>query len=87
MPPAKTWCVKWHHLTASFSARLLIVFTGKIRCCVFRICAFQYFILFHVITASNLLGREHKYTADQCLARETPFFIAALALSNLAAMY
>ena len=25
MPPAKTWCVKWHHLTASFSARLLIV--------------------------------------------------------------
>ena len=23
----------------------------------------------------------------QCLARETPFFIAALALSNLAAMY
>ena len=24
MPPAKTWCVTWHHLTASFSARLLI---------------------------------------------------------------
>ena len=24
MPPAKTWCVKWHHLTESFSARLLI---------------------------------------------------------------
>ena len=22
--PAKTWCVKWHHLTASFYARLLI---------------------------------------------------------------
>ena len=41
----------------------LIVFTGKIRCCFFRICAFQYFILFHVITASYLLGREQKYTA------------------------
>ena len=25
MRHAKTWCVKWHHLTASFSARLLIV--------------------------------------------------------------
>ena len=22
--PAKTWCVKWHHLPASFSAQLLI---------------------------------------------------------------
>ena len=29
-----------------------------------NICAFQYFILFHVITASYLLGREPKYTAD-----------------------
>ena len=23
-PPAMTWCVKWHHLTASFSARFLM---------------------------------------------------------------
>ena len=32
MPPAKTWCVKWHHLTASFSARLLIDKTSKMVC-------------------------------------------------------
>ena len=65
----------------------LIVFTGKIRCCFFRICAFQYFILFHVITASYLLGREKKYTAGSVSSEGDSFFIAALALSNLAAMY
>ena len=48
--PAFRVCIDW----------CLIVFTGKIRCCVFRICAFQYCILFHVITASYLLGREQK---------------------------
>ena len=75
--PAFRVCINW----------CLIVFTGKIRCCVFRICAFQYFILFHVITASYLLGREQNIRPAQCLARETPFFTTALALSNLAAVY
>ena len=51
--PAFRVCINW----------CLIVFTGKIRCCFFRICPFQYFILFHVITASYLLGREQKYMA------------------------
>ena len=65
----------------------LILFTGKIRCCVFRICAFQNFILFHVITASYLLGREQKYTAGSVSSEGDSIFIAALALSNLAVMY
>ena len=34
------------------------VFTGKIICCFFRICAFQCLILFDMITAIYLLGRE-----------------------------
>ena len=32
-------------------------FTGKIRCCCFRICTFQYFLLFNMITTIYLLGR------------------------------
>ena len=50
-----------------------IVFTGKIRCCVFWIYAFQYWILFDVITAIYLLGREKNTRPAQCLARETTF--------------
>ena len=76
--PAFRVCINW----------CLIVFTGKIICCFFRICAFQYLILFHVITASYLQGREQKYTAGSVSSEgDSIFFIAALALSNLAAMY
>ena len=46
--------------------------------------AFQYFILFHVITASYLLGSEQKYTAGS-VSSEGDFIFKAL--SNLAAMY
>ena len=46
-----------------------------------------YFILFHVITASYLLGSEQIYTAGSVSSEGDSFFIAALALSNLAAMY
>ena len=56
----------------------LIVFTGKIRCCVFRICAFQYFILFHVITASYLLGREQKYTAGSVSSEGDSIFYSGI---------
>ena len=31
--------------------------TAKLRCCCFRICTFQYFLLFDMITAIYLLGR------------------------------
>ena len=56
----------------------LIVFTGKIRCCFFRICAFQYFILFHVITASYLLGSEQKYTAGSVSSEGDSIFYSGI---------
>ena len=56
----------------------LIVFAGKIRCCFFRICAFQYFILFHVITASYLLGRETKYTAGSVSSEGDSIFYSGI---------
>ena len=35
--------------------------TAKLRCCCFRICTFQYFLLFDMITAIYLLGRCVRY--------------------------
>ena len=66
--PAFRVCINW----------CLIVFTGKIRCCFFRICAFQYFILFHVITASYLLGREQKYTAGSVSSEGDSIFYSGI---------
>ena len=45
------------------------------------------FYFIHVITASYLLGREQKYTAGSVSSEGDSIFIAAFALSNLAAMY
>ena len=55
-----------------------IVFTGKIRCCFFQICAFQYWILLHVITASYLLAREQKYTAGSVSSEGDSIFYSGI---------
>ena len=66
--PAFRVCINW----------CLIVFTGKITCCFFRICAFQYFILFHVITANYLLGSEQKYTAGSVSSEGDSIFFSGI---------
>ena len=40
--------------------------------------AFQYFILFHVITASYLLGLEHKYTAGSVSSEGDSIFYSGI---------
>ena len=44
----------------------------------FRICAFQYFILFHVIAASYLLGSEQKYTAGSVSSEGDSIFYSGI---------
>ena len=58
-------------------------FTSKIRSCCFRMCTFQYFLLFDVITAIDLLGRCVRWKKVCApLLRETPFIHSAVTLGS-----